>query len=234
MNILITGASKGIGEQMVNIAAANGNKIVAIARNSVLLKTIADRNNKVHPQSKVYPIAADLTNMSADNILVEINKYLDSVDVLINNAGAIVNKPFNEITAKNLQEVFSVNVFSPFFLIQSLLPFLKKSHQAHVVNIGSMGGYQGSAKFKGLSAYSSSKGALAILSECLAEELKSDKIAVNCLCLGAVQTEMLEKAFPGYKAPLSANKMADFIYKFAVNNATFINGKVIPVSLSTP
>jgi NAD(P)-dependent dehydrogenase (short-subunit alcohol dehydrogenase family) len=97
-----------------------------------------------------------------------------------------------------------------------------------------MGGFQGSAKFKGLSAYSSSKSALAGLTECLAEELKEKNIAVNCLAIGAVQTEMLNKAFPGYQAPLKANEMAAFISEFAVNGHKYFNGKIIPVSSSTP
>ena len=97
-----------------------------------------------------------------------------------------------------------------------------------------MGGFQGSTKFAGLSAYSSSKSALSGLTECLAEELKDRNIAVNCLALGAVQTEMLGKAFPGYKAPLSAAKMAEFICEFALTGQLFFNGKIIPVSSTTP
>ena len=105
---------------------------------------------------------------------------------------------------------------------------------AHIVNIGSMGGFQGSAKFKGLSLYSSSKGALAILSECLAEELKERKIFVNCLALGSAQTEMLSEAFPGYHAPLTAREMAGFVVDFATRGHRWFNGKVLPVAVSTP
>jgi NAD(P)-dependent dehydrogenase (short-subunit alcohol dehydrogenase family) len=97
-----------------------------------------------------------------------------------------------------------------------------------------MGGFQGSAKFKGLSLYSASKGALAILTECMAEEFKEKNINVNCLALGSVQTEMLAKAFPGYKAQSSPAEMAEFIANFALNAYKQINGKIIPVSASTP
>jgi NAD(P)-dependent dehydrogenase (short-subunit alcohol dehydrogenase family) len=97
-----------------------------------------------------------------------------------------------------------------------------------------MGGFQGAAKFPGLSAYSSSKAALAGLTECLAEELKSKNISVNCLAIGAVQTEMLAKAFPGYKAPLKPNQMAEFICNFALTGHTYFNGKIIPVASTTP
>ncbi len=139
------------------------------------------------------------------------------LDVLINNAGQIVNKPFAKITEKELQAVYATNVFAPFTLIQTLLPVMTKKSRAHIVNIGSMGGFQGSSKFPGLSAYSSSKTALSGLTECLAEELKPNNIAVNCLALGAVQTEMLAKAFPGYKAPLKSNSNGRVHLQLCIN-----------------
>ena len=97
-----------------------------------------------------------------------------------------------------------------------------------------MGGIQGSSKFGGLAAYSSAKGAVITLSELLAEEYKEDQIAFNVLAIGAVQTEMLAEAFPEYKAPLSAQEMADYIYDFSLTGNKFYNGKVLQVSSSTP
>ena len=89
-----------------------------------------------------------------------------------------------------------------------------------------MGGFQGSAKFKGLSYYSASKAAIACLTECLANEFKPYGISVNCLALGSVQTEMLNEAFPGYKAPVDAKQMAGFIAEFALTGHRFFNGKI--------
>ena len=123
---------------------------------------------------------------------------------------------------------------APVLLIQSLLDLLRKSREAHVVNISSMGGVQGSKKFPGLSAYSASKAALQVLTECLAEEFKEENIAFNSLALGAVQTDMLAETFPGYKAPLKASEMAEFIADFAINGRRFYRGKTVQVSLSTP
>jgi NAD(P)-dependent dehydrogenase (short-subunit alcohol dehydrogenase family) len=105
---------------------------------------------------------------------------------------------------------------------------------SHIVNIGSMGGFQGSAKFAGLSAYSASKAALHNFTECLAEELKERKISVNCLALGSAQTEMLEKAFPGYESPVMAFEMGKYIADFALTGHKFFNGKVLPVAVTTP
>ena len=154
------------------------------------------------------------------------------VDVLINNSGYLVNKPFSELSLEDFKQSYDVNVFGVFSLTQAVLPFFKKS--SHVVNISSMGGVQGSAKFPGLAAYSSSKGALITLTELLAEEFKQTGPSFNVLALGAVQTEMLEEAFPGYKAPLTATQMAQYIIDFSLTGNTFYNGKVLEVSSSTP
>ena len=167
---------------------------------------------------------------------IELNSFLtieNGIDVLINNAGYLVNEPFGQISESNLRKMFEVNLLGPFRLIQNVIPFLREEN-SHVINIGSMGGVQGSVKFSGLSAYSSSKGGLSILTECLAEEYKESNIKFNCLALGAVQTEMLNEAFPGYEASVSAIEMAQYIYSFALNGSRFINGKVISVSNSTP
>jgi NAD(P)-dependent dehydrogenase (short-subunit alcohol dehydrogenase family) len=159
---------------------------------------------------------------------------LDCVDVLLNNAGMLLNKPFRELTANDWERTFATNVFGVVELVRMLLPYLEKSKYAHIVNIGSMGGFQGSSKFPGLAAYSASKAAVANLTECLAEELKPQNIAVNCLAFGAVQTEMLEAAFPGYRAPLSSIEMAEWVAWFCVNGHRFFNGKILPVSITTP
>jgi len=151
---------------------------------------------------------------------------------LINNAGKLINKPFKELTPSDFLEVYSVNIFSVAELTRQLIPFFKKG--SHVVNISSIGGIQGSLKFSGLAAYSSSKGALITLTELLAEEYKEQQISFNALALGAVQTEMLEEAFPGYKASVSANEMAHYIFDFSLNGNKYYNGKILQVSSTTP
>lgn len=232
MLILVTGASKGIGFEMVKRFSKNPNTLViAVSRNTDALTKLVKQKNT----TSILPLKADITKDSDQKKIFRTIKSLNlGLDVLINNAGQIVNKPFEKISAKELQSVYSTNVFAPFALIQTLLPLLNKKNKSHIVNISSMGGFQGSSKFPGLSAYSSSKSALSGLTECLAEELKDRNIAVNCLALGAVQTEMLGKAFPGYKAPLSAAKMAEFICEFALTGQHFFNGKILPVSSTTP
>src|SRR5665647_2552069 len=93
--------------------------------------------------------------------------------------------------------IMETNFFGPGSLIRIVKPLMPSG--SHIVNISSMGGYQGSSKYRGLSYYSASKAALACLTECLALEFNRFRISVNCLALGSVQTEMLDEAFPGYK-----------------------------------
>ncbi|CAM1344450.1 SDR family NAD(P)-dependent oxidoreductase [Tenacibaculum amylolyticum] len=224
-NIVITGTSRGIGFQLAQQFAKAGHKVIALSRNSEPLVAVNNEN--------ITAISIDLTEESdlakAGKIISESFKQ---VDILIHNAGLLVNKPFQQLTSEDFQKVYQVNVFAVATLTQNLLPLMKAG--SHVITVSSMGGIQGSMKFPGLAAYSSAKGAVITLSELLAEEYKEQQIAFNVLALGAVQTEMLEEAFPGYKAPLTANEMADYIYNFALTGHKFYNGKVLQVSSSTP
>lgn len=236
MNILITGASRGIGAELARILTTQGHTVIAVSRNVNALRQLSTSITETNPRAAIHTLPFDLAgeNTAAD-LRSRILSIVPHLDALVNNAGTLLNKPFSEITAAELTYIYEVNVFGPFQLIQQLLPLLQ-GHESpsHIVNISSMGGVQGIAKFPGLSAYSSSKAALANLSELLAEELKEKNIRVNCLALGAAQTEMLEEAFPGYRAPLSAEQMAAYIAWFTVNGYLYFNGKVLPVALSTP
>lgn len=220
--IIVTGAGKGIGKE-VALKLSESHLVYAISR---------DISN-LNPSETLKPIRFDLSVDTHELIEVLAGEGMEKIDILINNAGALINKPFDQIEREELIYIYKVNLFAPFSLTQSALPYLKRSGHAHVVNIGSVGGVNGTSKFPGLSAYSSSKAALSCLSECLSEEYKSS-ISFNCLALGAVQTEMLEQAFPGYQAPISAEGMADYIVEFSLNGHKYMNGKTIMVSLSNP
>ncbi len=224
-NIIITGASRGIGYEMAQLFAADGHQVLALSRNETPIKALGNKN-----------IHAFSFDIAEDNDLDKVEKYIKEnwkqVDVLINNAGCLINKPFTDLTRKDFEQVYNVNVFGVAELTRRMIPLLVEN--SHVVTVSSMGGVRGSLKFPGLAAYSSSKGAVITLSELLAEEYKENKIAFNVLALGAVQTEMLEEAFPGYQAPLEAKEMALYIKDFSLNGNKFYNGKVLEVSSSTP
>jgi len=224
-NIIITGTSRGIGFEMVKLFAKQGHNVLALSRNPTPISNLNLKN--------VSTIPFDIADPSE---IIKLGGYLQTtmkeVDILINNAGALVFKPFLEINPEEFKKCYDVNVFGPASLIKTVLPFMKKT--GHVVNISSMGGVQGSVKFPGLSAYSSSKGAIITLTELLAEEYKTTGPSFNVLALGSVQTEMLEEAFPGLKAPLSAVEMAQYILDFSLTGNKFYNGKILQVSSTTP
>ena len=221
--IIVTGASRGIGNEVVKIAEKKGHKVYSISRNIKALKE----------SSFFYPREVDLVDEnSIDKFCSEIKNKGLQVDALINNAGAFLNKPFEKISRKEFEYIFQVNVFGLSSLTRKILPSMHR--KGHVVNISSMGGINGSTKFSGLAAYSSSKGAVNIITELLAEEYKDNGPSFNALAFGAVQTKMLEEAFPGLKAPISAKEIADFVLDFALMGQKYFNGKILPVSSSTP
>lgn len=232
--VLVTGVSRGVGfELFLQFAQMPDIIVIGVSRNKSGLKKLEEKCSSNIGKS-FHLIEGDITHPELQIQLNSTLKTYGKLDILINSAGAIVNKPFDEITLADLQYCYSINVFAPYILTQQLLPWLTKSDLAHVVNIGSMGGVQGSSKFPGLSAYSSSKGALITLTECLAEELKDRNVAVNCVNLGAVQTEMLEAAFPGVKANHFPQEIAKWLIQFALSSHRFMNGKSVQLSNSTP
>ena len=233
MNIIITGASSGIGfETALEFALDSKNKVVCIARSADKLRKLLEIAKGINPDCTLLPVEFDLVNDDYAALVPFLTERLGTIDILINNAGSLINKPFTETTTTDFAEMLESNVMSHFKMIQHTLPLLKSG--SHIVNVGSMGGFQGSAKFAGLSAYSASKAALHTLSECLAYELAETGIKVNCLALGSAQTEMLEAAFPGYESPVLAFEMGKYIADFAKTGHKFFNGKVLPVAVTTP
>lgn len=224
-NIIITGTSRGIGFELVKLFAEDDHQILALSRNA---KPV-DRLDYENVTSLSFNITKKESLQKVENFVA---KNWKSVDILIHNAGQFVKDEFEKITLSDLESVYQTNVFGVFTFTQTLLPFLKKD--GHVLAISSMGGVQGSVKFPGLTAYSSSKAAVINLMEVLAEEHKETGPAFNALALGAVQTEMFEEAFPGAKASLQPKEMASYIQQFALTGNRVYNGKVLQVSNSTP
>lgn len=222
-NIIITGTSRGIGYELALQFADAGHQVLAVSRKT--------------PQALIgHPnitcLSVDLSTADLSAVSDFLSKAWKNVDAVVHNAGALILRPFAETTISDFEKIYKVNVFAMANLTQVCLPYLHKG--SHVVTISSMGGIQGSLKFPGLAAYTSSKGAVITLSELLSEEYKERGIAFNVLALGSVQTEMLAEAFPGYEAPVSAAKMAEYICNFTLTGNQFYNGKVLQVSSSTP
>jgi len=220
--IVISGASRGIGFELCRLSKEADLQVIALSRNIQPLEEL-----------DISTFSLDLSDPSSLTPFLDyLNEKKIQIDFLVNNAGTLVNKAFKDSTWDVFEAVYKVNVFGLAELTRLSLPFMKSS--GHVVSVSSMGGIQGSSKFPGLAAYSSSKGAVITLTELLAEEYKESGPSFNALALGAVQTEMLAEAFPGYQAPLTAVQMAQYILDFAQKGHHFYNGKVLPVANSTP
>lgn len=225
--IVVLGASRGIGKELVlQLAKNKSNTVVALSRNIEGMKRNFDSEN-------IHCGFADISKTDLHETLEELLHSFTTIDVVINNAGRLIKKPFLDLSRNEIDDCYQTNAVGTIHAVQYFVPkMLEKG--GHILNISTMGAIQGSVKFPELSAYSTSKAAITSFTELFAEEYKKSKISMNCLCLGAVQTEMFEAAFPGGKAPISASKMAEYIVDFALNGAKYFNGKILPVSLSTP
>jgi len=231
MNIIVNGGTRGIGKEIVLLLAKDKeNRIFVTGRSESALKMLASgaKNKNI----SVCMIDLSVFEKHRKVLLKSVSSAMKSVDILINTAGSVVVRDFISFSDETARELMETNFFGPASVIRELRPLMMKG--SHIVNISSMGGYQGSSKYRGLSYYSASKAAISCLSECLAGEFLDAGIAVNCLALGSVQTEMFEEAFPGYKADVSAKEMAQYIVDFAINGNKFFNGKVLPVAVSNP
>lgn len=234
-NIIITGASSGIGfEAVLDLTANKDHKVIALARSADKLRKLHEIASSLnHDGGTLYPAQFDIVyDNYPDSLVPFIQSKFETVDILINNAGALIHKPFLETSNEDFASMWQSNLLGHINMIKHVVPLMKEG--SHIVNISSMGGFQGSAKFPGLSAYSSSKAALASLTECLAEEFKEMGIKVNCLALGSSQTEMFEAAFPGVEAGTLAFEMGRYIAEFAQNGHKYYNGKILPVANTTP
>jgi short-subunit dehydrogenase len=229
MNIIINGGTRGIGRELVSWLAKDlNNSILATGRNEEMLRKLSAEFKNVRTHS----VDMSVFDSQTEKFRKVVTGYFDRVDILINLAGTLIAKDFIDISNEEGRLIMETNFFGPAAMIRIIRPLMPAG--SHIVNISSMGGFQGSSKYKGLSYYSASKAAIACLTECLANEFKDFGISVNCLALGAVQTEMLNEAFPGYKAPVDAKQMAEFISGFALTGNRYFNGKILPVALSNP
>lgn len=229
MNIIVNGGTRGIGrETVINLAQNANNQIIVTGRNLQALNELS----AAHRNVITYPLDISLIERDGLKFTEMVAGSFKTTDILLNFSGFLVAKDFMEISNDEARMIMETNFFGPASLIRFIKPLMNSG--SHIVNISSMGGFQGSVKFRGLSYYSASKAAIACLTECLATEFAGSGVSVNCLALGAVQTDMLTEAFPGYKAPVDAQGMAEYIAAFALTGHKIYNGKILPVAMSTP
>lgn len=224
MKAIVTGVSRGIGKSLIQQFLGRGISCIGITRSrDNLSPTFLENENFQYIEWR---------DLSTEALVIENLRLLSNVDILINNAADILVKPVIETEDEDLSSLYQTNLIAPYSLIRHMYRHGLFNSGAHIINISSMGGFQGAAKFPGLSAYSISKAALVAMTESMAIELSD--VSVNCLCLGAVQTEMLSKAFPNYKSEISDAQMAEFIINFATTDSKLMSGCIIPVKKLDP
>jgi NAD(P)-dependent dehydrogenase (short-subunit alcohol dehydrogenase family) len=230
--ILVTGSSKGVGRAVAKALVMQGGcTVIGVSRDVAGLGSLRDECKAL--PGAFEPLPVDLAGPEGiDRVVQHMGRR--RLHGLVNNAGLLVKREWGAWEHQDLQGLFHLNAVVPLLLAQALTPALEGHPPGHVVNIGSMGGFQGSVKFPGLAGYSASKAAAANLTECMAEELKERGVRCNCLCLGAVDTAMLRLAFPGYRAPVGPGEVGEYIAHFVLEGHRLFNGKVLPLALSTP
>ena len=233
-NIIVTGAGSGIGYNTVlNLLKDETNTVIGISRTLKNLQKLETEAGSL--PGKLAILSYDVTDYENDAVDVLLNKLgMDTVDVLINDAAALIQAPFTDHKAEDYRFMMEVNYIAPAMLIKRLLPRLKRSEAAHIVNVSSVAGVQGSSKYPGVTAYSGSKAAIISLTECLAQEYFEEGIRVNAVAFGAVQTRMLEENFPGFEAPVTADQAGKYLCDLALNGWQVYNGKVLPATVVTP
>lgn len=175
MNILVTGASKGIGKVIAEKLKDTG-KVYITARNEKALKEIECAGYFV----------CDLTDI---NDLQKLGNFIEEkqIDVLINNAGEYIYCGIDEIKLKELDHIMSVDLKAPIYLISRAVPYMKKQKSGRIINIGSISGVMGEAH---ASLYSASKAGLIGLTKAAGLELAQYGITVNTINPGWVDTEL--------------------------------------------
>lgn len=185
-NVLITGASRGIGKAIAKLLVEEGHNVFLTARNKDMLKTVCHEIG-----AKGY-FAIDLCEKGAVEKLVKLTAaaYGD-IDVLVNNAGLYVYSAVEKTDETDIDNMLAVNIKAPFALIKYVVPMMKKKRWGRIVNIGSISGIIGEAN---ASLYSMTKSAYTGMTKALALELAADGITVNTINPGWVDTEMGKKS----------------------------------------
>jgi NAD(P)-dependent dehydrogenase (short-subunit alcohol dehydrogenase family) len=191
--VLITGGSRGIGEMIATGFVENGAKVYISARKAAPCNELAERLSE---KGFCVSLPCDLSTTEGVNWMAEeLGKREEKLDVLINNAGAAWGEPIDDYSEKGWDKVFNINLKGPFFLVQKLLPMLRKAASegapARIVNTASVNGIEPPALET--YAYSSSKAGMIMLTRHLAKRLAPEHILVNCIAPGPFPSQMMKE-----------------------------------------
>lgn len=232
---LITGGSRGIGFSTAKLFSEKGAQVVITSKDkSRLEKSIENLSNTIG-------IAADIKNEEeVKNVVEQTIKKFGKLDILVNNAGIFPKiKKLHEIEEWEWQEVLDVNLTGQFRFTKAAIPYLKKT-SGSIINISSDAGLKAYQGFNA-DAYSAAKAALIVLTKCWALEYSKDKIRVNCICPGVVDTDMTkpflktesDREFMDNEHPIGRigqpEEVAKAILYFASDDSLWTTGAVLTV-----
>jgi 7-alpha-hydroxysteroid dehydrogenase len=235
---LITGAGKGIGAAIARHFAEAGAHVILTARTESDLERVADQVRGLGQQALVVP--GDVNNLDFLAMLVEQGiAAFGRLDIVVNNAGGTLARPFLKTTASQLEKSFHFNVVAPFELSRLAVPHLLENAGANIVNIGSMAGV---FAVRGSLAHSLTKSALAQLTRVSAADL-APRIRVNAVLPGAIETDALsgylEMLDPGVREEMirrtamrrngTADDIASATLFLASPAASWVTGKLLEV-----
>jgi dihydroanticapsin dehydrogenase len=232
---IVTGGSRGIGFATAKIFVENGAKVVITAKDSKRLEKATSQ------LANTIGIAADIRNENDVKKVVEQTiKKFGKLDILINNAGIFPKiKQLHEINESEWNEVLDVNLTGQFRFTKEAIPYLRKT-AGSVINISSDAGLKAYQGFNA-DAYSASKAGIIILTKCWALEYAKDKIRVNCICPGVVDTDMTkpflktqkDREFMDNEHPIGRigkpEEVAKAILYFASDDAAWTTGAILAV-----
>ena len=232
---LVTGGSRGIGFAIAKILSENGALVVITSKDSEKIK-------KAEAQiTNSFGITCDIKKKSeVQNVLNQTIEKFGKLDILVNNAGIFPKiKQLHEIDEEEWNEVLDVNLTGQFRFTKEAIPHLQKTSGC-IINISSDAGLKAYQGFNA-DAYSASKAALIILTKCWALEYAKDKVRVNCICPGVVDTDMTkpfmktqkDKEFMNNEHPIGRigqpEEVAKAIMYFASDDASWVTGAVLAV-----
>ena len=223
--VLLTGAGGGIGRATAEKLAKCGMKIILFGGNNV--EKLKQTQEIVEKYSAGLAIPGDLTN--PDFIRTGVQKaaaHFGGIDVLINNAGVAQNTAFEDISLEEFDKIMAINLRTPFILTQQVLPYLKNSSSATIINIASVVSHAG---YPQQSIYTASKHALLGMTKSVAREYYKDNIRVHAIAPGGVYTDMVKVSRPdltpdGMILPLD---IADIVHFFLANRGNAVIDEII-------
>lgn len=186
---LVTGGGRGIGRETCILLASHGADVAICARNEEECNEVANYIT-THFDVRAAVVICDVSDaVAVKQAVSDVEAALGSVDILINNAGAMIWKSIQETTIEDWQWIHNINVNGPFYLSKEVVPAMVEKHNGIIINISSIWGTKGGPD---RSAYISSKHAIIGFSKALGEELKPYGIRVNAVCPGPVDTKMTD------------------------------------------